>query len=206
MLFHRLRVHKESNERQQGTAESPGSDTVNALAEACVRCARHSYASALDSWVEGSFRTFDFFKTQRMFSAATVLLISGVLGGSESARDLDDFEFACDLLKKLSDAGSYTATELHPLLEALKSDLGSSQNDKQEPEGATREQIPALQKEPPQLESASRDGRLITSGMALAEPSLEAFLLQSEQSLAEMNNFFDSAQMGDLYWPMYDFT
>ena len=42
--------------------------------------------------------------------------------------------------------------------------------------------------------------------MALAEPSLEAFLLQSEQSLAEMNDFFDNTQIGDLYWPMYDFT
>ena len=206
MLFHRLRIHKESNGNQQGTAETPVSDTVNALAEACIRCARHSYTSVLDSWVDGSFRTFDFFKTQRIFSAATVLLISGVLGGSESGRDLDDFEFACHLLKKLSNAGSYTATEFYPLLEALKSDLGSFSDDREQPVSNIREQFMVPQNGPPQLESVAGVSRLITSGMALAEPSLEAFLLQSEQSLAEMNDFFDSAQMGDLYWPMYDLT
>ena len=141
MLFHRLRIHKESNGNQQGAAESPVSDTVNALAEACIRCARHSYTSVLDSWVEGSFRTFDFFRTQRMFSAATVLLVAGVLGGNESGRDLDDFELACHLLKKLSDAGSYTATELYPLLEALKTDVGSFSDDKDQPDSTAREEF-----------------------------------------------------------------
>jgi hypothetical protein len=45
--------------------------------------------------------------------------------------------------------------------------------------------------------------RLMTSGMALAEPSLEAFL-ESEQSLTQVDFFLDDAQLEGLYWPMYD--
>jgi hypothetical protein len=46
-------------------------------------------------------------------------------------------------------------------------------------------------------------GHLMTSGMALAEPSVEAFL-ESEQSLAQLDVFWDHVGRTGLYWPMSD--
>jgi hypothetical protein len=87
-------MHKESNGDTPATADRMVSNNVQALAEACVRCARHSYATVVDSWIKGSLRTFDYFNTRYLFSAATILAIYSLIGGPESSQDRENFEFA----------------------------------------------------------------------------------------------------------------
>jgi proline utilization trans-activator len=198
-----LRMHKEAKGDAPATAERMASNTVQTLAEACIRCARHSYATVVESWIEGSFKTFDYFNTRYLFSSATILAISSLLEGPDSSENRENFEFASQLIKKLQNAGSFSATKFCHHLEAINENIqGFSATAKSSPD---YEVAPGC---PPTLEaSSSQDNSIqptqfMTSGMALAEPSLEAFL-QSEQDLPDIDFFLDNAQVGGLYWPMY---
>ncbi|KAH7232370.1 uncharacterized protein BKA55DRAFT_598329 [Fusarium redolens] len=183
VLLYMLRMHKEAKGEAPATAERMVSNTVQTLAEACIRCARHSYATVVESWIEGSFQTFDYFNTRCLFSSATILAISSLLDGPDSSENRENFEVASQLIKKLQNAGSFSATEFCHHLEAIKENIqGFSATGNSSPDH-----------EPTQF---------MASGMALAEPSLEAFL-QSEQDLPDIDFFLDNAQVGGLYWPMY---
>ncbi|KAH6989861.1 fungal-specific transcription factor domain-containing protein [Ilyonectria destructans] len=201
VLLHILRMHKESNGNTPATADRLVSNNVQALAEACIRCARHSYATIVESWIEGSFRTFDYFNTQYLFSVATILGISSLLGDPESSKDREDFDFAGQLLEKLRDSGSFAATEFCRHIEAMKTDIGAFLSN--EPPNTAEPDIAASVEDPRQPGMALQSHQLMTSGMALTEPSLEAFL-QSEQTLSQVDFFLDDAQLEGLYWPMYD--
>ena len=201
VLLHTLRMHKEANGNTPNTAEQTISNSVQALAEACVRCARHSYATLVESWIEGTFRTFDYFNTQYLFSAVTILAISSLIGVPESSKDREDFVFAGQLLGNLRDSGSFAATEFCRHIDAMKSDihdfLSNVSPNPQEADvavSADDQGQPTIMAQSPQL---------MTSGMALAEPSVEAFL-QSEQGLPQVDFFLDDAQLEGIYWPIYD--
>ncbi|KAM0540812.1 hypothetical protein ACHAPJ_013500 [Fusarium lateritium] len=197
-------MHKESNGDTPATADRMISNNVQALAEACVRCARHSYATVVESWIEGSLRTFDYFNTRYLFSAATILAISSLIGGPESSEDRENFEFASQLIEKLRDSGSFSATEFCRHLEAMREDIRSflaqaalSPNNEIGPGCSDSLEATNL------LDNMVQPTQFMTSGMALTEPSLEAFL-QSEQDLPHVDFLLDNAQFGDLYWPTYN--
>ncbi|KAH7123453.1 fungal-specific transcription factor domain-containing protein [Dactylonectria estremocensis] len=204
VLLHMLRMHKESNGDTPATPDQIISGNVQALGEACIRCARHSYATIVESWIEGSFRTFDYFNTQYLFSAATILAISGLVGGSQSSKDREDFDFAGQLLEKLRDSGSFAAMEFCRHIEAMKADIQGFLRDEHPPVDNVAEPDAVNAPEGSyQPEITSHSVQLMTSGMALAEPSLEAFL-QSEQSLSQVDFFLDDVQLEGLYWPTHD--
>ncbi|KAL3456623.1 fungal-specific transcription factor domain-containing protein [Aspergillus heterothallicus] len=120
ILLHVLRTHRES---------SPVPSSAVALADTCVRCARHSCRLLTDSWANGSFMLFDFFYTQYLFAAATVLGISSLLDGKEHQNDHEQFEVAVQLLSQLKSAGNYAAAEFHAHIEAIESLMETGQSD-----------------------------------------------------------------------------
>ncbi|KAI5456786.1 fungal-specific transcription factor domain-containing protein [Mariannaea sp. PMI_226] len=204
VLLHMLQMHKESNGDTPATTDQLISSNVQALAEACIRCARHSYATIVESWIEGSFRTFDYFNTQYLFSAATILAISSLVGGSESSKDRESSDFAGQLLEKLRDSGSFSATEFCRHIDAMKTDIHGFLSDVQSSmENVVESDIAAAPEETSQPDTTIQPPQFMTSGMALAEPSLEAFL-QNEQNLPQVDFFLDDAQLRGLYWPSYD--
>ncbi|KAJ5100139.1 hypothetical protein N7532_007140 [Penicillium argentinense] len=204
VLLHKLQMHKESNGNAPASADQTISSNVQTLAEACIRCARHSYCTIVESWIEGNFGTFDYFNTQHLFSAATVLAISCLIGGPGSSKDHEDFEFAGELLKKLRDSGSFAAMEFCRHFEELKTDIRSFWSGLPGTEAQSFEpNITGNSAHPNQLEPFLQPEPLMTSGMALAEPSVEAFL-QSEQSLTQLDVFWDHTGRAGLYWPVGD--
>ncbi|KAL2837347.1 fungal-specific transcription factor domain-containing protein [Aspergillus pseudoustus] len=111
ILLHVLRTDRESN---------PVPSSAVALADTCVRCARHSCQLLTDSWANGSFMIFDFFYTQYLFAAATVLGISGLLEGKDSQDDKEQFDVAVQLLSQLKCMGNYAAAEFHSHIDATE--------------------------------------------------------------------------------------
>ena len=197
-------MHKESNGNTPASADQTISTNIQTLAEACIRCARHSYSTIVECWIEGTFGTFDYFTTQHLFSAATVLAISSLLGGPGSPKDHEDFEFAGELIEKLRDSGSFAAMEFSRHFEELRADIRSFWSGIPGREVQNIEpSITSPSAYPSQMDPFLQPEHLMTSGMALAEPSVEAFL-QSEQSLAQLDVFWDYAGRAGLYWPMGD--
>ncbi|KAK7409283.1 hypothetical protein QQX98_008523 [Neonectria punicea] len=150
-----LRMHKESNGDTPATADRLISNNVQTLAEACIRCARHSYATIVESWIEGSFRTFDYFNTQYLFSAATILAISSLVGGPQGSKDREDFDFAGQLLEKLRDSGSFAALEFCRHIEAMKTDIQCFLSDGSSSPDKAAESGPVVPLEEPSYQSAA---------------------------------------------------
>ncbi|KAH7463272.1 hypothetical protein FOMA001_g18160 [Fusarium oxysporum f. sp. matthiolae] len=204
VLLHMLRMHKEPKGDTPATAERIVSNNVQTLAEACIRCARHSYATVVESWIEGSFKTFDYFNTRYLFSAATILAISSLLDGTDSSEDRENFDFASQLIEKLRDSGSFSATEFCRLLEAMKEDIqGFLARATSSPDNEAGTACSAALESSNLLDNIVRPPQIMTSGMALAEPSLEAFL-QSQQDLPDIDFLLDNTQISGLYWPFYN--
>lgn len=170
------------------------------LAEACVRCARHSVRLLTDSWIDGSFATFDYFYTQYLFSALTILAAASLLDGPESRSDREAFEESARFLSQLKDAGNFAAQEYCHHLDVMKAEL--------ERVYAKRMGLPETSRvsgEGPRMPgTAPQFGFLLptqsTAGMALTEPSLEELLAQPVLDLQFLEaSFYDDLQ--GLYWP-----
>ncbi|KAL4972769.1 fungal-specific transcription factor domain-containing protein [Aspergillus desertorum] len=189
ILLHVLRVHLKTRE--------PGKDldvpaSATALSETCIRCARHSCSLLIESWTNGSFMVFDFFYTQYLFSAATVLAISTLLHGKDSRSDEEQFELAVGFLLQLRDNGNHAAAEFHKHIEAItellrptKIRLGVlSGEDAATSQGSTYN--PGGDAAITQLPSISTD---MTAGTALLDPFLQELLEQAPPDL----EFIDSS-------------
>jgi proline utilization trans-activator len=96
-------------------------DAAQALADTCVRCARHSCSLLIESWTNGSFMIFDYLDTQYMFSSATVLALSVIRDKSTSTSDRDQLECIGHFLSQLKDSGNYAAAEFHQHISAITS-------------------------------------------------------------------------------------
>ncbi|CAG8251548.1 unnamed protein product [Penicillium salamii] len=203
ILLHKLHMVKESNGITPASLDQAISINVETLAEACIRCARHSYSTIVESWIEGNFGTFDYFNTQHLFSAATVLAISCLISGPGSSKDREDFEFAGELIERLQDSGSFAAMEFCRHFDELKADNLLFGSDLPGAEAQSFGPDITGTADPNQIQPFLRPGYSMTSGMALAEPSVEAFL-QSEQGLAQLDALWDHTGQPGLYWPAGD--
>ncbi|CAG8149300.1 unnamed protein product [Penicillium olsonii] len=102
--------------------ESPTpNQTATALSEACCQHARRSFHILIDSWINGSFPTFDHTYTQYLFSASLVLAISYLANTPGSLADGDDFETAVQILGQLDSNGNFAAKEFYRHAESIKS-------------------------------------------------------------------------------------
>ncbi|KAF3397789.1 hypothetical protein F1880_005622 [Penicillium rolfsii] len=193
ILLHVLRTRLDAPEKVSG----PGGKipvTATALSEACIRCARHSCRLLLDSWTNGSFMVFDYFYTQYLFSAATVLGISSLLDGRENQSDEEQFEVAVDLLSRLQDCGSFVAAEFHKHITAMIDMMTMRKSGAMD--GATALALASTDNTTIDLndvEQSSSMPEFMTAGMALNDPLLQDLL---DQPLPDLQ-FIDSSMYLD---------
>lgn len=199
ILLHVLRTHVATWDSQPSIEpEVPASAMT--LAEACVRCARHSCRLLIECWIDGSFATFDYFYTQYLFSAATVLAVSSLLDGKDCRSDRDQFEASIPFLEQLKETGNFAAEEFCQHIDAMKVMMARAQ--------ARRGDFSMQGSAPHMIEPSLGGfdvgptllGDTATSGM-LSEPSLQELLSQPVLDLQFINAsmYQDGAQ--GLYWP-----
>ncbi|KAK1978299.1 fungal-specific transcription factor domain-containing protein [Colletotrichum cereale] len=204
ILLHVLRTHVASWGAPDAS-EPQIPVTAMTLAETCIRCARHSCRLLTECWIDGSFATFDYFFTQYLFSAATVLAVSSLLDGKESHNDREQFEEAAQFLSQLKDNGNYAAEEFCQHIDAMKRTMAAAQARRggYAAEGDTAAAMPSAA---PAFTDAVTLGQSFqaqntTAGMALNEPSLQELLAQPVLDL----QFIDASIYNDgaqgLYWP-----
>ncbi|GJC88389.1 putative transcriptional regulatory protein C3C7.04 [Colletotrichum liriopes] len=204
-----ISLHLSFNQVTAWPSKSPVTETqvpasAITLSEACIRCARHSVRLLTDSWIDGSFATFDYFYTQYLFSALTILAASSLLDGPESRSDREAFEEAARFLSQLRDAGNFGAQEYCHHVDVMRAEL--------ERFYAKRLGLPDASQAPgpgPGVgfgvgSMSSQSGPSLpahtTAGMALTEPSLEELLAQPVLDLQFLEaSFYDDLQ--GLYWP-----
>lgn len=153
-----------------------------ALAEACVQCARRSYRRLVDAWINGSFPTFDYALTQYLFSACTILAISGLSQTSWPNAESEDFESAVQILDQLSQNGSQAAAEFMRHVTATKSLMKARI--------ATQGQVDGV-------ESHGGD-------FYLSEPSLLDLMSLPNLDFDTLETPFDDTSFQSFYWPDTD--
>lgn len=125
ILLHALRVQIAVLQGGLAASSSQVPMTASALSEACVRCARHSAQLLAQSWIDGSFVTFDCFFTHYLFSLLVVLAISSILDGQDNRADRDAFDEASRLLTELKEAGNCVAQEYCHHMKAIETALST---------------------------------------------------------------------------------
>ncbi|KAJ4253374.1 hypothetical protein NW762_010529 [Fusarium torreyae] len=196
ILLHVLRTHVAAWDTQPRTEPQIPASAVT-LSEACVRCARHSCRLLIECWIDGSFATFDYFYTQYLFAAATVLAISSLIDGKECRSDKEQFESAAQFLAQLKENGNFAAEEFCRHIDAMKVCMTAVE--------ARRGQFAIPDANLIHLEGLdvgpALTGANPTAGMALSEPSLQELLSQPVLDL----QFIDASMYHDgsqgLYWP-----
>ncbi|KAK2774662.1 C6 transcription factor [Colletotrichum kahawae] len=204
ILLHVLRTHVAS----WGTSSTPEPQipgTAMTLAEACIRCARHSCRLLTECWIDGSFATFDYFYTQYLFSASTILAISSLLNGKESQNDREQFEEAAQFLSQLRDNGNFAAGEFCQHIDAMKAMMAAAQA-RRGGYSVAGDASALLGDAAATFGDAMNMGQPFTAqnttaGMALAEPSLQELLAQPilDLQFIDASIYNDGAQ--GLYWP-----
>ncbi|KAK1997017.1 fungal-specific transcription factor domain-containing protein [Colletotrichum falcatum] len=204
ILLHVLRTHVASwGAPDASEPQIPA--TAMTLAETCIRCARHSCRLLTECWIDGSFATFDYFFTQYLFSAATVLAVSSLLNGKESHNDREQFEEAARFLSQLKDSGNYAAEEFCQHIDAMKRTMAAAQA-RRRGCAAQGDASAAAASAAPAFTDAVALGQPFqaqhtTAGMALSEPSLQELLAQPllDLQFIDASIYNDGAQ--GLYWP-----
>lgn len=164
------------------------------LAETCIQCSRHSYRLLSESWIHGSFVIYDYFYTQYLFSAATNLALSSLLGSAQSQSDADNFNNAVEIIRQLSQSGNFAAKEFCEHFNAMEESMEKVRNDG------------LIQNIAPRVPNVSQEamvpftGPIMTAGMALAESSLQEFLAETDLAISNIDiPSLDPLQTP--YWP-----
>ncbi|KAF9632934.1 hypothetical protein BFW01_g3797 [Lasiodiplodia theobromae] len=139
------------------------------------------------SWIDGSFATFDCHFTQHLFSALTILAVSSLLDTKDSSGDHDAFEEAARLLDQLRAAGSCVAQEYGNHVEAMRTAVG-----------AYLKRTAASPAESMVRRGQTTSPAGTTADMALVDPSLRELL---EQPFLDLRFLDDAADCEGLYWP-----
>ncbi|KAF7557809.1 hypothetical protein G7Z17_g449 [Cylindrodendrum hubeiense] len=154
-----------------------------------------------DNWIDGSFATFDYFYTEYLFSALTVLAVSSLLDAKDSRSDKESFQEAARFLSQLKDAGSFAAQEYCRHVDAIKAALEAvyvkrrtaMETLRQTDEVGLAGLLPPLGQTIPTQTAAG--------GTALIEPSIQELLAQPVLDLQFLDgSVYDSYSQG-LYWP-----
>jgi proline utilization trans-activator len=181
-------------------------EIAQALAEACTQCARHSYHLLMESWIDGSFPIFDYFNSQYLFSAATILAISSFLPSNKSQSDGEDFESAVQLIEQLKQNGNYGAHEFTRHFEAMKVAFQSAPWPDRGVRDSETDFTAHFNPTGEGMSNSDRDriisevpGSRITTGMALAMPTLQE--LQSQPDLGFIDaSMYQNGEPQGFYW------
>ena len=209
LLLHVIRPHQRAGAVDTTIASSQIPEVVLALVKACVRSARQSYTILIEEWISGSFKPFDYTRTQYLFSAGTILAISNFLGFSDSPSDQEDFDLACKFMENMVQAGSLVAAEFYQHLEAIKTDICTCASENGTWESGTVKRHADAENANAQSSTAFPEPCTSAEAMAadfgLNEPSLDSFLLQDQLS-GEDQSYLDASLSEDLYWPVFDIS
>ncbi|KAE9972638.1 hypothetical protein BLS_003935 [Venturia inaequalis] len=186
-----------STEKARTDSSTPISEGARKIAQTCIQCARHSFRLLSESWIEGAFAIFDYFHTQYLFSAATILAISALSDTRSENSDADDFETACQILSQLGQSGNFGAREFCLHIDAMKHSIGTSVLTARDSQLSTTTSsiIPLSNQQifDPFVSQA------MTTGMALTEPTLQQLLAQPDSSF-QLNN---SADLDEIQMPFF---
>lgn len=205
VLLYALRMRRMSLEGDRGNGPPSPRETASALSEACLQCARRSFYVLTESWINGSFPTFDYTYTQYLFSASLVLAISSLSNDPGSLTDGDNFETAVDILRQLDEIGNFAAKEFRRHVESIKLIF----------EGITLEESHVGR---PHWSRAAAAAGCVTSRavedagpsadtpanvpiLNLAEPSLESLLSQSDFDLGIIDPSITNDGFQTFMWP-----
>ncbi|KAB2577777.1 putative transcriptional regulatory protein [Lasiodiplodia hormozganensis] len=200
ILLHVFRTYRESL-RTPASSPTPIPETALALAEACIRCARHSYRLLTESWIDGAFATFGYFDTQYLFSAATILAISSFLNSKDAQSDGDHFETAAQFLGQLEQNGNFAAKEFCRHIDAMRRIMQEARGTETYAVNPSAPQSSAAAGVVQGEEVQYTPGSMVTAGMALAEPSLQEFLSQPDIDLRFIDTSIYDGGLQSLYWP-----
>ncbi|KAL6889963.1 fungal-specific transcription factor domain-containing protein [Trichoderma evansii] len=183
------------------TSEIP--DSANALSDACIRSARHSCQILTNLWISGTFMMFDYFYTQYLFTAATVLAISSLLDGKSGQADRECFETALQFLSQLKDNGNFVAAEFKQHMDAMTSLFASVETRMhgQRANGSPEPFIDSAGMRKRDFASTTAAGD-ITADMVLSEPFFHDLLAQPMPDLEFINASLSLDSGEGLYWPM----
>lgn len=185
----------------QTSSDIPGS--ASALSDACVRCARHSYQILTESWIGGTFMMFDYFYTQYLFTAATILAISGLLDEKDSEADKEAFDTAAQFLSQLQDNGNFVAAEFKQHTDAIEgisaSVISKMQSQSEQASLAPLVDTGGIQRDVAEPMAATRD---ITEDMMLSEPFFHDLLSQPIPDLAFIDASLSLDSTQGIYWLM----
>ncbi|KAL1605677.1 hypothetical protein SLS59_003480 [Nothophoma quercina] len=115
-------------------------------------------------------------------------------GSTQSQSDGDNFNTAVDIIRQLSQSGNFAAKEFCEHLDAMQESMEKIRNDNL-----------AQHIAPPASPFSNEPvvpftGSMMTAGMALAEPSLQEFLAETDLAISDIDNpSFDPLQTP--YWP-----
>ncbi|KAL0932350.1 fungal specific transcription factor [Colletotrichum truncatum] len=208
ILLHGLRIHfanRQSKKASEGSQPRSIHQSARTLIEACIRCARYSCRTLVESWIDGSFPTFDHLLTQYLFSALTVLAISSLMNDAESSSDKGQFEESVQLLEQLKDSGNFSAQELFQHVKALLDDLEEVQTTKSDSKSGPATVLDDLASDPSggQSQLDRHTSQMATAEMALAEPSMQELLMQSDLDMQLLDSMVLDDTSG-FYWPDID--
>ncbi|KAL9487798.1 hypothetical protein ACSS6W_000075 [Trichoderma asperelloides] len=178
-------------------------DSASALSDACIRSARHSCQILIDLWISGTFMMFDYFHTQYLFTAATVLAISSLLDDKSGQADRECFETALQFLSQLKDGGNFVAAEFKQHADAMTA-LFSSVETKmhgQRAHGSPEQLIDCVSVRRRDFDSTTATGD-ITADIVLSEPFFHDLLAQPMPDLEFINASLSLDSDQGLYWPM----
>lgn len=189
--------------------------------DTCVTCARHTCRLLSSCWISGAFPPLYHDLTQYLFSALTVLAVSSLLNHEDALSDKEWFEESVQLLEQLKDSGNLPAREFHRHVKLITNALTKVEEGRRD-----------LKTRRTHLTRSSNQGKgVITAGVtdtaavqhgvalimpginataetaeaALAEPSLQEFLLQPAVDMQFPDVTFDFFTEGNgLYWPELD--
>lgn len=154
--------------------------------------------------MDGSFPTRDNSKTRCLFSAALVLAIARILSVPGSSRDGENFEQVVHILTELRQGGNCAAEGFLLHLYAIRTYSNSLGTDSREVvseaahNSANQEGIGGeLQGN---TDSPVCYEPFVTAGMALSDPSIQAFLSQADISFQSMETGLGSADLDSFFW------
>lgn len=156
-----------------------------ALADACVHAARSSNGLLTQLWIDGGMAIFGYFDSHYLFSSTIILMMSSILGTTNSDADREAVDTATDIMDSLVKDGNLPAVgfyqhflEMHKVLHEFIEHGGrqSAQTTEQPTAAAPGVRLDAAAGAGPMNDTNS--AFLVQS--ALDDPSIQSFLTQPD--------------------------
>lgn len=167
--------------------------SARAVADACIRSARHSCTLLTECWLNGSFHVYDFFYTQYLFSASTVLALSAMMNRrDESHDDLGGFTTATSFLDQLKCSGNFAAKEFHSHAQCIIDSVICPAA-----EDATTSDVSQVWSD-----GMMNSGLTLAGETALEESLLQNFITRDDLDFSFLDGVLLAEDQQDLYWPL----